>query len=312
VTAIGVMIEGQEGLTWERWRSICRDADQLGFATLRRSDHLFSVMHRGDHFVSLMPEHERDCIDCWTSLALAAEWTSRIEFGPMVTPLTFKLPALLAREAAAVDVLAGGRLILGVGAGWNALEHEAFGIPFPSLKERFDNLESGIDRIHRTWEISNPKPPRGGQVPLLIGGGGEKRTLGLAARHAAEWNLNPLNLDAFRSKSAILDGYCRDLGRDPSEIRRSVMCVALVGRDRDELRQRARALGQVIPRFKEMEPDQVVAAVAESGLAGTADHVAERVREVSAAGVQLLCLQHFLFDDPDHLRVLADVAKAVA
>jgi len=84
VTAIGVMIEGQEGLTWERWRSICADAEQLGFATLRRSDHFFSVMG----------EHERECIDCWTSLALAAEWTSRIELGPMVTPLTFKLPAV--------------------------------------------------------------------------------------------------------------------------------------------------------------------------------------------------------------------------
>ncbi|HEY8642623.1 MAG TPA: LLM class flavin-dependent oxidoreductase [Candidatus Dormibacteraeota bacterium] len=301
MTAIGVMIEGQEGLTWERWRSICADAEQLGFATLRRSDHFFSVMG----------EHERECIDCWTSLALAAEWTSRIELGPMVTPLTFKLPALLAREAAAVDLLAGGRLILGVGAGWNVPEHEAFGIPFPSLKERFDNLESGIDRIHLTWEMSNPKPPRDGRVPLLIGGGGEKRTLGLAARHAAEWNLNPIDLDAFRSKSAILDGYCRDLGRDPTEIRRSVMCVALVGRDRDELHQRAGALGQVIPRYREMKPDEVVAAVAERGLAGTVEQVVERVRAGAAAGVQLFCCQHFLLDDRDHLRALAEVAKAV-
>ena len=300
MTAIGVMIEGQEGLTWERWRSICSDVERLGFATLRRSDHFFSVMG----------ENDRDCIDCWTSLALAAEWTSRIELGPMVTPLTFKLPALLAREAAAVDLLAGGRLILGVGAGWNVPEHEAFGIPFPSLKERFDNLESGIDRIHRTWEMSNPKPPRGGKVPLLIGGGGEKRTLGLAARHAAEWNLNPIDLDAFRSKSAILDGYCQDLGRDPAEIRRSVMCVALVGRDRDELRQRAAALGQVIPRYREMEPDAVVSAVAERGLAGTVDEASERVREASKAGVQLLCCQHFLLDDPGHLEALAEVARA--
>jgi len=221
------------------------------------------------------------------------------------------LPALLAREAAAVDLLAGGRLILGVGAGWNVPEHEAFGIPFPSLKERFDNLESGIDRIHLTWEMSNPKPPRDGRVPLLIGGGGEKRTLGLAARHAAEWNLNPIDLDAFRSKSAILDGYCRDLGRDPTEIRRSVMCVALVGRDRDELHQRAGALGQVIPRYREMKPDEVVAAVAERGLAGTVEQVVERVRAGAAAGVQLFCCQHFLLDDRDHLRALAEVAKAV-
>ena len=302
MTAIGVMIEGQEGLTWDRWRALCADTERLGFATLRRSDHFFSVMGG----------FARDCIDCWTSLALAAEWTSRIEFGPMVTPLTFKLPALLAREAAAVDLLAGGRLILGVGAGWNVAEHEAFGIPFPSLKQRFDNLEAGIDRIHKTWEISNPRPPRGGRVPLLIGGGGEKRTLSLAARHAAEWNLNPLDLDAFRSKSAILDGYCRELGRDPRQIRRSVMCVALVGRDRGELRQRAQALAEVIPRFQGMVPDAVVEAVAARGLAGTVDQVAERVREASAAGVELFCCQHFLLDDPGHLEVLAEVAEAVA
>ncbi|TMF87259.1 MAG: LLM class flavin-dependent oxidoreductase [Chloroflexi bacterium] len=165
--AIGIMIEGQEGLTWDRWRALCADVERLGFASLRRSDHFFSVMG----------EHARDCIDCWTSLALAAEWTSRIEFGPMVTPLTFKLPALLAREAAAVDLLAGGRLILGLGAGWNVPEHEAFGIPFPSLKERFDNLEAGIERIYQTWEISNRaprrrverEPARPRRLPLQVG-----------------------------------------------------------------------------------------------------------------------------------------------
>lgn len=302
MAAIGIMIEGQEGLTWDRWRALCADAERLGFATLRRSDHFFSVMG----------ESERECIDCWTSLALAAEWTSRIEIGPMVTPLTFMLPALLARKAAAVDLLAGGRLILGVGAGWNVPEHEAFGIPFPSLKERFDNLESGIDRIYETWSISNPRPPRDGRVPLLIGGGGEKRTLSLAARHAAEWNLSSLDLEAFKSKSAILDGYCKEIGRDPGEIRRSVMVTALVARDRDELRQRARALGQVIPRLREMEPDQVVAAVAERGLSGTVDEAAERVREAAKGGVQLFCCQHFLLDDPGHLEALAELAKAVA
>src|SRR5438552_14861317 len=97
------MIEGQEGLSWDRWRRICQDADRLGFASLRRSD----------HFVSLNGRPELDCIECWISLALAAEWTKTIEFGPMVSPMTFRPPALLARMAAAVDVLAGGRLILG-------------------------------------------------------------------------------------------------------------------------------------------------------------------------------------------------------
>src|SRR5438552_18530740 len=112
MTQIGIMIEGQEGLTWERWRRICHDADTLGFAWLRRSDHL----------ISLAGQPDRDCVECWTSLAVAAEWTRRIEFGRMVTPMTFRPRAVLAKIVAAVDALSGGGLLLGVGAGWNETE----------------------------------------------------------------------------------------------------------------------------------------------------------------------------------------------
>src|SRR5215472_16200167 len=128
MTKLGIMIEGQEGLNWERWHRICTDAQRLGFASLRRSDHL----------VSLMGDPQRDCIECWESLALAADWTSTIEFGPMVSPMTFRPPALLAKMAATVDALSGGRLILGVGAGWNDHEHSLFEIPFPTERARFD------------------------------------------------------------------------------------------------------------------------------------------------------------------------------
>src|SRR5437762_7423587 len=181
------MIEGQEGLSWDRWRRICQDADRLGFASLRRSD----------HFVSLNGRPELDCIECWISLALAAEWTKTIEFGPMVSPMTFRPPALLARMAAAVDVLAGGRLILGVGAGWNEPEHTEFKIHFPTQPERFDMLEAGIQTIRDSWQKSNPKPARN-PIPLLIGGKGAKRTLPLVAREASEWNLSRLDADLYR------------------------------------------------------------------------------------------------------------------
>src|ERR1700737_2813966 len=137
---VGIMIEGQEGLNWERWRRICHDADTLGFESLRRSDHL----------ISLMDAPERDCIECWTSLALAAEWTRRIQIGPMVSPMTFRPPALLARIAAAVDILSDGRLILGVGAGWYEREHVEFGIPFYTLKERMDRLEEALQQTRAT------------------------------------------------------------------------------------------------------------------------------------------------------------------
>ena len=212
MTQVGIMIEGQEGLSWERWRRICSDVDTLGFASLRRSDHL----------ISLMGDADRDCIECWTSLALAAEWTKGIEFGPMVSPVTFRLPAVLAKQAAAVDRLSGGRLILGVGAGWNENEHEVFHVPFYTQKERFDRLESGIKIMREAWAASNPKPARN-PIPLLIGGKGARRTIPLVARVAAEWNHSTLNPDMYRSLVEVLEQCCRDIGRDPKTIRRSVM-----------------------------------------------------------------------------------------
>src|SRR5256714_12353231 len=142
------MIEGQEGLSWDRWRRICTDTDSLGFASLRRSDHL----------ISLMGEPTRDCVECWTSLALAAEWTKRIEFGPMVSPMTFRFPSVLAKQAAAVDALSGGRLILGVGAGWNENEHTIFQIPFLTEKKSLDPPESATRGMRANWDKPGPKP----------------------------------------------------------------------------------------------------------------------------------------------------------
>src|SRR5258706_15948268 len=178
MTKLGIMIEGQEGLNWERWRAICTDVERLGFASLRRSEHLISLMG---------PEtSDRDCIDCWTSLTLAAEWTKTIQFGPMVSPLTFHMPAVLAKQATAVDLLSGGRLIFGIGAGWNENEHQVLEVPFLTTKERMDRLEEGVRIIKKTWQLSSPKPPRGGAIPILLGRGGEKRAPPLVARGAAE------------------------------------------------------------------------------------------------------------------------------
>ncbi len=290
---LGIMIEGQEGLTWERWRRICSDTDRLGFASLRRSDHLFSVLG----------VHDRDCIDCWTSLALAAEWTSRIQIGPMVTPVTFKHPAILAREAAAVDVLSEGRLILGLGAGWYQAEHDAFGIRLPeSMRERFEALEAAIERIKQTWAANKPRPVRG-EVPLLLGGKGLKRTIPLAARLAAEWNMNGIDIDTYTEAAAAMDRAARDAGRDPRDIRRSLMATACVGRTRAEALDRAATLREVIPRLREMSPDQVLSAVT---FGGTTEEVAEKMRPWIKAGVELFMLQHFLMDDAGHLETLAE------
>ena len=296
------MIEGQEGLSWERWRRICTDADTLGFASLRRSDHLISLMGRP----------ERDCIECWTSLALAAEWTRRIEIGPMVSPMTFRLPGVLAKQAAAVDVLSGGRLLLGVGAGWNQNEHDVFHIPFLTERERFERLETGIATMREIWEIGHPQPVRN-PIPLLIGGKGPKRTMPLAAREATEWNLGRLDADMFRELNDMLDGFCRDAGRDPKSIKRSIMTTYLIGRDLDELLERARQLGEVVTSLHGQAPDQILQTMRSRAFVGTPEEIAAQMREHARLGVELFMLQHFLLDDSDALRLLArEVIPAVA
>jgi len=299
---IGIMIEGQEGLNWERWRRICHDAETLGFDSLRRSDHLFSVFK--------VPG--RDCIECWTSLALAAEWTTRIEFGPMVSPMTFRPPAVLARMATTVDLLSQGRLILGVGAGWFEEEHLDNGIPFFTVKERFDLLEEGIKTIRQTWNAASPKPPRGGTVPLLMGGRGEKRAMPMMAREAAEWNVGFDGPDRYRHQSQVFDACCRAIGRDPASVRRSVMTSFLIGRNQDELRDRARQIGDVIPRYKNVAPDEVLKLAAATWLVGTPDEIAGQVRNMASLGIELVMLQHFLLDDSEALQLLAsEVIPAV-
>lgn len=299
---IGIMIEGQEGLTWERWRHICHDADALGFDSLRRSE----------HFISVFGVAGRDCIECWTSLALAAEWTKRIELGPMVSPITFRPPSLLARIATAVDLLSDGRLILGVGAGWYEREHVENGIPFFTLGERFDLLEEGIKTIRATWARANPKPPRE-TIPLLMGGRGEKRGLPMIAREAAEWNVGFDGPDKYRHQTQVLEASCRADGRDPATIRRSIMTSYLIGRDRDDLRERARQIGDIVPRYKGVDPDEVLKMAAESWLVGTPDEIADQIRKMASLGIDLFMLQHFLLDDRDALKLLAsDVIPAVA
>jgi len=302
MTQIGIMIEGQEGLSWERWRRICEDTERLGFASLRRSDHL----------ISLMGAPERDCIECWTSLALAAEWTKRIEFGPMVSPMTFRFPGVLAKQAAAVDALSGGRLLLGVGAGWNENEHQVFGIPFLTKKERFDRLEAGIDTMRELWGKTNPKPARD-PLPLLIGGEGVHRTLPLAARVAAEWNISRLEPEVFRARRETLEECCREIGRDPSTIKRSVMTTYIIGRDQSDLRERAVELGKVMTRLSGQDADGILSTMRSRAFVGTPEQIAEQMREHARVGVDLFMLQHFALDDSDALQLLAkEVMPAVA
>jgi F420-dependent oxidoreductase-like protein len=308
---LGVMIEGQEGLNWERWKQITRATEDLGFESLWRSDHFFS----------LMGPRDRDALETFVSLVHVAENTTRIRFGTLVCSMTFRHPSLLARMAAGIDRLSGGRFILGIGAGWNVPEHEAFGIRFPPVKERMDILEDSAAIIRGLWSEGsfsfkgrvfelkeaklNPKPLQR-PAPLLVGGGGEKRTLRVVARYASEWNVTPMAVERYREKVRVLEEHCRRVGRDPREIDRSMMCAFIVGRDEGELVRRVEALQKVMPPMAQTPAPQLLRGMASRGwLVGTPEQLVDQIKAYEAEGVGRIMLQHHNQTDFDALELIA-------
>ncbi|HYM49173.1 MAG TPA: LLM class F420-dependent oxidoreductase [Candidatus Limnocylindrales bacterium] len=315
---IGLMIEGQEGLTWERWFRIAGRVEEAGLDSLWRSDHFFSVMGRP----------ERPSLEAWTSLAALAERTRRIRFGPLVSPMTFRHPALLARMAAAVDLLSNGRLVLGVGAGWNEEEHAAYAIALPPMRERMDRLEEGIDVIRALWTggpvtregryyplrgaTGLPRPAQSPGPPILIGGDGEQRLLRIVAQHADEWNSHAHGVDAYRHKRAKLEEHCRAVSRDPQAIARSLMTGVLIASDPAGVAERGRWFKAFLPSLAAASAVEVAAVLRERGwLVGTPEVVAGQLREWESAGVQRVMLQYFDLDDMDGIGLLGQLARSV-
>jgi len=317
---LGVMLEGQDGLTWDLWRRIMARVEELGFESLWCSDHFMSIV-----------DSNRDVLETWMALTLTAAETTRLRFGSLVCPMTFRHPALLARMAAAVDILSGGRLVLGVGAGWNAHEHHAFGIPFPTLQERMHMLEEGIEVIVRLlgdgpahfagcyYQLDganpHPKPTQRPRIPLLIGTTSAGRMLRIVARYADEWDVPGITSPtAYRARCERLAAYCREINRDPREIRRCVSTAYLIGRDAEELRQRGEAMQQLIPGLAAHDPDAVPDVLrAEGWLVGTPDQIIMQLQVLAEEGVQRVMLQHNDQTDFDALELLArDVVPAAA
>lgn len=300
---IAIMIEGQDGLTWPRWQKIVRMVEELGFAGLYRSDHFTNANP---------PDHES--LELWVSLTWLAANTSRIEFGPMVTPFSFRHPALTARMAAAVDDLSGGRLTLGLGGGWQEREHHLFGFDLLDKKDRFARFEEGMECVSRLLQseepvefegeffqlrgaqvLPRPKRPKGPRI--LVGGNGFTRTLGLAARYADEWNANFLSPDQFSRASRHLDDLLAAAGRSPDLVRRSLMTGCIFSRDEAALNKKLEARGGT----KEALRDRGM-------IVATEGDVIEQLAQLSEAGVQRVMLQWLELDD---LQGLEDLARVV-
>lgn len=297
---IAIMIEGQNGLTWPRWQNIVRAVEDLGFAGLYRSD----------HFTNANPP-DKESLELWVSLTWLAANTSRIEFGPLVTPFSFRHPALTARMAAAVDDLSDGRLTLGLGAGWQEREHRLFGFDLLDMKGRFARFEEGLEcvqRLLRSDELVTfagkyfqlqeaqvlPRPYRRGGPPILVGGNGFKRTLSLAARYASEWNANLLLPEQFKKSNQHLDELLKANHRSPESVRRSMMTGCVFGKTEDDLKKKLEARGRIQEELR-----------GRGIIVGNAGEIKEQLKELSEAGVQRVMLQWLELDDLDGLEALA-------
>lgn len=296
---IAIMLEGQNGLNWPRFQRIARAVEELGFAGLFRSD----------HFTNTSPP-DLDSLELWVSFTWLASHTQRIVFGSLVTPVSFRDPVFTARMAKDVDDLSGGRLVLGVGAGWQAREHANFGYDLLDVNGRMARFEEGLKVITRLLRsdtpvsfagdfyrlheaILLPRPARPGGPPLLVGGNGERRTLPLAARYADERNGVFLPAARYAELNGRLSELVAQAGRDPAQVRRSLMTEIVFGRSDAEVQ--AKLEGQSIG---ELQADGIVV--------GTPNAVQDQLAAIAAAGAQRVMLQWLDLDDLDGLAALAE------
>ena len=315
---IGLMVEGQNDLTWERWLRIADLTERLGFASLFRSDHYFTG------------ERQLQSLEAWLSFAAIARAPHSYRFGALVTPITFRRPVNDARMAAQVDLLSGGRFVLGLGAGWNEAEHRAYGIPFPPMKERFDRLDEAArltralwtqrpasfeGRFYRLEEAGYQPQPAHGRPPLLIGGAGERRTLRIVAEHADEWNCVTVNEPAgYARKIEALERHCEAVGRDPATIARSMMVFPIMGPDEGTRRAITAKTMAHFGLDAEASPRVLIERMEGRGvLSGATGEVVEKLGRLAELGLQEMVLQHMDFDRDEGPEYFAsEIAPQVA
>jgi alkanesulfonate monooxygenase SsuD/methylene tetrahydromethanopterin reductase-like flavin-dependent oxidoreductase (luciferase family) len=278
-----LMIEGQEGVTWEDWVSLARTAEDSGLEGLFRSD----------HYLGIVGGEPAAALDAWATIAALSVLTERIRLGTMVSPVTFRHPAVVARMVVTADHVSGGRVELGLGAGWYEAEHRAHAFAFPPLGERFDKLEADTEAIVRAWTddpMQQPKPVQQPHPPIVVGGSARPRGARLAARFAQEYNTNFATLEECRRRRAALDEACRAADRDPTTLPLSLMTGCVIGRDEAEVHERTAALQRL--RGEQGDPAEWAARHNEVMLIGTVGHLADRLRALEDVGVTRVFLQH--------------------
>jgi F420-dependent oxidoreductase-like protein len=304
-----LMIEGQEGVTWEDWVRLAGLAERHGLEGLFRSDHYTAIIRP-----------EADALDAWTTLAGLAAVTERIRLGTLVSPATFRHPSVLARMTVTVDHISQGRMDVGMGAGWYEREHVAHGFPFLDAKQRFELFAEQVEIVVRSWtedsfdhsgpsyelvaQTALPRPFQKPHPPLLLGGTVKRRFAALAARFADEVNTLGAPNDELRQRKERLDGACTEAARDPETLGFSVMTACFVGSDRTEVLDRVSAFLAV--RGGDVDAEQMLEQRRSSWLAGTVEEVAERIQELEAIGVTRVFLQHLNHADDEMVALVGE------
>jgi F420-dependent oxidoreductase-like protein len=298
-----LMLEPQQGLSYVEQLEIARLAESLGYEAIFRSD----------HYRSFPGPDNMPTTDAWTVLAGLARETERIRLGALVSPVTFRHPGPFAKVVTTVDEMSGGRVEVGVGAGWNDAEHSQLGLAFPEIKQRADLMEDQLAILHGLWEEPdgwsyeghqvtvrdasfNPKPVQRPRPPIIVGGEGSPRSLRLAARYADEYNMSGSSPEKCAEAFSRLDEACRGIGRDPSTLGRSAMVGLLIGADQAELERRVRAL---LAMTGEAGTDSSawLEARRPRWIVGIPDQARTMAARFAAVGVQRVMLQDLLSRD---------------
>jgi alkanesulfonate monooxygenase SsuD/methylene tetrahydromethanopterin reductase-like flavin-dependent oxidoreductase (luciferase family) len=317
-----LMIEAQQGLSYEDQLAIVRRAEAAGFESFFRSD----------HYASFPGDANQPTTDAWAVIAGLARETSTISLGALVSPVTFRHPGNFVKLVTTIDEMSGGRIEVGVGAGWNDADHKQHGLPFPDIKKRADLMEDQLALLHGLWEEKPgwkfdghqvvvrggkliPGPVQKGGRPvgkngrsrpwILTGSEGSPRGFRLAARYSDEFNLSSASPDVARRKTAELDAVCEAAGRDPRSLVRSAMVGTLIGRDRNEVSRRADAL---LEEFGQQAKSGIewLEARRNRWVMGTPDEARAMVSRFADAGIERLMLQDFLPHDLEHIDLMAE------